>query len=99
MRIRRSIGTGLGALAIVAGAAVPALATVTYPGGGTWSYGTNSTEVYSNYYHPSNNHRSSVINGYGEYLSSGCKSPGVWAYASERADPNRVDNAYWSNSC
>lgn len=99
MRMSKRFATGVGALAIVLGSAVPALATVEYPGGGTWNYGTNRTEVWSNYHHPSRNHRSSVINGYGEYRSSGCKSPGVWSYASLRADPNRVDNAYWSNSC
>jgi lactococcin 972 family bacteriocin len=99
MRIRRSVGTGLGALAIVVSAAVPALATVAYPGGGTWNYGTNTTEVWSNYHHPSANHRSSVINGYGEYRTSGCTGRGAWAYASLRADPNRVDHAYWDNAC
>ncbi len=99
MKISKKIGVGVGAIAIVVGAAVPALATVEHPGGGTWSYGTNRTEVYSDYHHPNNNHRSSVINGYGEYQSSGCTSPGVWAHASLRADPNRVDSAYWSNHC
>jgi lactococcin 972 family bacteriocin len=99
MQIKRSVGTGLSALMIVAGTALPALATVEYPGGGTWNYGTNRTEVWSNYHHPTRNHRSSVINGYGEYRSSGCKAPRIWSYASLRADPNRVDHAYWSNSC
>ncbi|HEY5820493.1 MAG TPA: lactococcin 972 family bacteriocin [Propionibacteriaceae bacterium] len=99
MRIKKGVGTALGAVAILIGAAFPALAAVEYPGGGTWNYGTNRTEVWSNYHHPSANHRSSVINGYGEYKSSGCKARGVWSYASLRADPNRVDHAYWSNSC
>jgi lactococcin 972 family bacteriocin len=99
MRISRRFATGVSAIAIVVGTAAPALATVEYPGGGTWNYGTNRTEVWSNYHHPNNKHRSSVINGYGEYLSSGCKNPNVWSYASLRADPNRVDHAYWSNSC
>lgn len=99
MGLTKKLGSGVAALALVTGAALPAFAAVEYPGGGTWSYGTNRTEVYSNYYHGSLSHRSSTINGYGEYASSGCKGRGVWAYASERADPNRVDHAYWSNSC
>lgn len=98
MRFSRSIGTGLGALVLVAGAAVPALAAVTYPGGGTWSYGVNS-EVYSNYHHPTARHKSSVINGYGEYKTAACTNGGTWTYASLRADPNSTDHAYWNNSC
>lgn len=99
MRMNKKLGTSLTALVMVTGTAVPALAAVAYPGGGTWNYGTNQTEVYSNYHHPSLRHGSSVINGYGEYRSSGCQSAKVWSYASLRADPNRVDHAYWNNSC
>ncbi len=99
MQIKKGLATGLSAAAIVVAGAVPAFATVEYPGGGTWNYGTNRTEVWSNYHHPSRKHRSSVINGYGEYKSSACKRAGKWSYASLRADPNRVDHAYWSNSC
>lgn len=99
MQISKRIGTGVSAIAIVVGTAVPALATVEHPGGGTWIYGTNRTEVYSKYQHPRKDHRASVINGYGEYRSSGCKKPNVWANASLRAHPDKADEAYWSNSC
>lgn len=99
MNIKRKIATSVGACAVVLGFATPALAAVAYPGGGTWVYGTNTTEVYSNYYHGSKRHRSSTINGYGEYSASTCKGAGVWSYNSQRADPNRTDHAYWSTSC
>jgi len=95
--IRSKVGTAIGASVIVAATAVPALATVSYPGGGTWNYGVSSdqSQVWSNYHHPSRKHASSVINGYGEYKSSACKSAGSWAYASLRARSGHVDHSYW----
>lgn len=101
MKPRRIAIVGLTSAAMVLGAAAPALAVVDYVGGGTWNYGVNNNggEVWSNYHHPNNNHRSSVINGYGEYRSSGCVGKGVWSYASLRAHPDDTDYAYWSNSC
>ncbi|MFI5709838.1 lactococcin 972 family bacteriocin [Kribbella sp. NPDC051620] len=99
MRISKRIATGLGAVAVLATAAVPALASVAYPGGGTWNYGTNQTSVYSNYHHPSATHKSSTINGYGEYKTSGCVKKDLWANTSDRADPNSVDHAYWGKDC
>lgn len=98
MKAKRVVVTGLAAVLMAIGAAAPALATVVNVGGGTWNYGVNNNggEVWSNYYHPSLRHRSSVINGYGEYYNSGCVSSGTWSYASLRADPNHTDYSYWS---
>ncbi len=98
MNLKKAAATGLAAAVIALGAAVPALATVVNVGGGTWNYGVQNQggTVWSNYHHPSVRHRSSVINGYGEYYNSGCKSAGVWSYASLRADPNHTDHSYWS---
>ncbi|MGL5824580.1 MAG: lactococcin 972 family bacteriocin [Nocardioides sp.] len=87
----------LGSAALVLASAAPALATVEYPGGGTWSYGVGS-EVYSHYHHPSRTHRASVINGYGE-LKRDCAPQDYWARASLRSRPWVADRAYWSRSC
>ncbi len=97
-RIRVRVASAVGAAAVAAAVAVPAFATVSYPGGGTWNYGVASdqSQVWSNYHHPSRVHRSSVINGYGEYYSSACKSAGVWSYASLRARSGHADHAYWA---
>ncbi|GIH07737.1 hypothetical protein Rhe02_58040 [Rhizocola hellebori] len=102
MSPKKAIATGLAAAAMVLAAAVPALATVVNVGGGTWNYGVQNQggTVWSNFQQPSRRHRSSVINGYGEYYNSGCKAAGVWSYASLRADPNHTDHSYWSvDSC
>lgn len=102
MQAKKILVIGFAAAAIVVGAAAPALATVVNVGGGTWNYGVQNQggTVWSNYHHPTRKHRSSVINGYGEYDNSGCKSANVWSYASLRADPNHTDHSYWSvDSC
>ncbi len=101
LRAKRFVVTGVAAAAMILGLATPALATVVNVGGGTWNYGVenNGGEVWSYYHHPSRNHRSSVINGYGEYYSSPCVAPKTWSYASLRADPNHTDYSYWDNSC
>lgn len=72
-------------LAIILGTASAANAATEYPEGGTWRYGVyepaSVSYVYSNYYHPGNWHRSSVIRGVNDstVYRSGDKAAGVWA--------------------
>lgn len=61
-------------------AIVPVSATVVSASGGTWNYGVNETVVWSNYYHASKVHKSSVI-GYTTH-SSAWTSPKYWSYSS-----------------
>jgi len=63
----------IGALAVAA----PALATTVSVGGGTWQYGVTVSN-YSNYYHGSKAHRSSVDNSVAGLVRSGCVSSGQW---------------------
>ncbi|MEM5632504.1 lactococcin 972 family bacteriocin [Bacillus toyonensis] len=61
--------------------------------GGTWNYGTGGGSVWSNYYHGSKVHKSSVIGQY--YYSSPWTNPGYTSYASA-PDTAGVDESYWS---
>lgn len=100
MGLRRA-ATVVAGVGFAVGVAVPAFATVTPAGGGTWSYGitASGTVVYSNYIHPSVTHRASTINYWGEY-SCHDNTKGKWANDSQRADPIRghVDHAYWAKT-
>ena len=49
---------------------VAALATTKSVSGGTWTYGATGSINYSNYFHPSKKHRSSVQNCSGTYRST-----------------------------
>ncbi|MCU1526698.1 MAG: hypothetical protein JWP75_461 [Frondihabitans sp.] len=55
--------------------------TVTFPGGGTWDYGTNAG-TYSNYFHKSKKHATSVVNGNATYASSGTARANAWSKVS-----------------
>ena len=98
-RISRKAGLALaagvvGALAVAA----PALATTESVGGGTWEHGVTAYSPagknYSNYYHGSRAHRSSVQNA-GGLVRSSCVGAGSWSVASQHATP-RGNKAYWS---
>lgn len=99
MNVRKTAASiATGALLSV-GIAGPALAAFTtdYVGGGTWYHGTGGGKVKSNYYHGGRYHKSSVRYGAGDgtLVSSGCKAPGYWSYASHD-DTMWVDNAYYN---
>lgn len=81
------------ASALVLGSSVAASATTENVGGGTWVYNADNASNYSNYYHGSSKHRSSVQNRYG-LVRSGDKPGGQWAYASQ---PVAITNnqAFW----
>lgn len=71
-----SCATMLCALAAIA----PVSAAVVSVSGGTWNYGVDDKQVWSNYYHASKVHKSSVI-GYTTH-SSAWTSPKYWSYSS-----------------
>ncbi|MFJ6720940.1 MULTISPECIES: lactococcin 972 family bacteriocin [unclassified Streptomyces] len=84
-RIKAAVAAGF----IVVGLATPALAQTVDASGGKWSYGTNSNDqVYSNFYHESKCHGSSVKGKY--FAQSGDVKAGNTSYAS-------ADEAMWGN--
>lgn len=86
----------IGASAVVAVAA-PAMAAREYVGGGAWDHGLTGLHVYSNYYHPDNNHRSSVeVNGL--VTRSACTAPREWSHAKDWQAVSG-NKAYWNNAC
>lgn len=58
--------------------------SVTPEGGGSWTYGTNgpNNTAYSNFYHPTRKHGSSVQNGRGNLNQSGTVLGGATAKSS-----------------
>lgn len=70
-----------------------------YVGGGKWHYGTTGPKgggvVYSDYYHRSKSHGSTVVNGNGYTVRSPTIAKGKWSHASASAVRNKVDRSYW----
>lgn len=97
MKVKKNLAALIATLSLFLTGMGSAYAAVSYPGGGTWSYGTrgSGTEVYSNYHHPSSVHRASTINAWGEYSCTSANRD-KWAYNSQRAKPNAVDRSYWA---
>ncbi|ROS50293.1 lactococcin 972 family bacteriocin [Frigoribacterium sp. PhB24] len=60
----------------------------------SWTYGTKP-RLYSNYFHRSRWHGSSVKTAAGRITQSANTSPGQWSFAYGTATPNRVDYAYY----
>jgi lactococcin 972 family bacteriocin len=81
-KVARTVAAAVGASAALAAAAY---ADVVPAGGGTWNYGRNHSIVWSNYLHNNHTHKSSVVNGDGDYQSSPWVSRGTWSEASTRA--------------
>ncbi|MEU3183818.1 lactococcin 972 family bacteriocin [Streptomyces sp. NPDC006923] len=96
VRIKRGIKLAIAAGALVVGTAAPALATVVGVGGGTWDYGADATWTWSDYYHGSKCHGSSVQGK--NYYTSGDTAAGAWANAGAPAKLSG-NQAYWRNSC
>lgn len=94
MNARRILATAIATVAVTGGLAAPALATTTNVGGGTWSYGTSSSSVYSNYLHPTRLHGSSVKRG-DTVFRSNCAAAGTWAKASASKSWYQVDYSYY----
>ena len=94
----KSLGVALLALGLTAGTAGTAMAVVASAGGGTWDYGIANLlpgTNWSNYYHGSRAHGSSVEGDAGLVRSPNVAA-GRWSYASAwDSNPFRIDHAYW----
>lgn len=87
--------------ALVAGGATAAMATTVNVGGGTWNYGTSysfpvTTNVYSNYYHPTNHHSGTSVCA--EKNVTVHASAGNWANSSTSCGVGGSTAAYWNNN-
>ncbi|MBC3185963.1 lactococcin 972 family bacteriocin [Corynebacterium sp. zg-331] len=92
-KLSRSLAATALSGALVAGGAAAALAIQVNVDGGTWSYGINSTHVYSNYYHPTTKHGSTAVGTF--TADSGCQDPNLWAKASAPKRSYAVDKSYY----
>ncbi|WP_373322857.1 lactococcin 972 family bacteriocin [Actinomyces oris] len=64
--------------------------------GGTWSYGTNSKVVYSNFHHPSRCHGSSARTYNGLITARSPKTAaGKWSYAQVQRSTDTNEAFYW----
>lgn len=94
----RSLATTLLAVGLSLGAAGTAMAAVVSAGGGTWDYGVTSlapSNNWSNYWHPSRVHGSSVGGDSGVKRSS-CVGANRWSRVTNwDSNPFRIDHAYW----
>lgn len=93
LKLKKTVSSLVLSAAILGSGATAAFAATEYVGGGTWNYGTGGGSVWSNYYHGSRVHKSSVIGQY--YYSSPWTNPGYTSYASA-PDTAGVDESYWS---
>lgn len=97
LRIRKSLAAVIISASTMVAVAAPALAERDFVGGGTWDHGLTGLDVYSNYYHPNNDHRSSVVvNGF--IFRSACTSPGNWSHV-QHSQAVSGNKAYWNNAC
>ncbi|MBF0788083.1 MULTISPECIES: lactococcin 972 family bacteriocin [unclassified Streptococcus] len=79
--------TSLIALApVVLGIAPTVAAAVQYPDGGVWTYGADLRRrgAFSNYYHGSKHHSSTVISRWNSDFEKGYAGPGETSYAFMR---------------
>lgn len=74
---------------------VSALAATQNVSGGTWNYGISNSKVYSNYYHKTKKHSSSVKNGYNERSYSGTVGANKTSYASIKSHWSAIDYSYY----
>ncbi|MGN9809587.1 lactococcin 972 family bacteriocin [Micromonospora sp. BQ11] len=84
LRIRKTFAAVVIGASAVTAMAAPAMADRQYVGGGTWDYGFTGlgSIVYSNYYHPSTDHGSSVQVA-GITYRSACVGPGTWSHVQK----------------
>lgn len=63
--------------------------------GGIWNHGNSGGRVWSNFWHPTDNHGSSV-QGH-EYVDSGCQGADTWARAQTHSKwlPWGIDGSYY----
>ncbi|MFG2426771.1 lactococcin 972 family bacteriocin [Streptomyces sp. NPDC048590] len=95
MRIKRAVQIAVVTGTLVAGGAVPALATIKEIGGGTWDYGAGTSYVWSDYYHKSKCHGSTSV---GSFIDSDEASAGDWSLT--QADAALSGNeTYYKTTC
>ncbi|GLY06706.1 lactococcin 972 family bacteriocin [Actinoplanes sp. NBRC 101535] len=101
MIINRTVKTVLGTLAVSAGlalAASPALASVSYPGGGKWDHGSErdfpSHRAWSYYLHTSKTHTATSVCGSSQQKRQA--SAGAWARALTSCGYTQSSEAYWN---
>lgn len=97
LRAKASIAAVIAAALAMSGS-MAANATIEYPGGGKWWYGVyepaNTTYVYSDYYHPTKKHRSSVQVHNGTIYRSTDAKAGATSKV-ERSTSYGGNKAYW----
>jgi Bacteriocin (Lactococcin_972) len=93
MAVKKSVASAIAALGLSVGVAAPALATLAYPAGGIWDYGTGGGRVWSDFNQGASWHGSSVA-GKTNY-SSPCTEPGTFSLASAEDRWYAVDHAYY----
>lgn len=82
-------------IGLLGSVATTALAYEVNVGGGTWNYGNGKIYSWSNYYHKSKTHKSSVT--VGNYTtSSGWISKNKWAKASAKKSLWSTSQFYWN---
>ncbi|MBW3086742.1 hypothetical protein KEM60_02971 [Austwickia sp. TVS 96-490-7B] len=83
--MRKSLAATALALTILSATGATAAYADAQVDGGLWDYGHNYKDVWSNYWHPSKSHGSSVIKN-GQKFDSGCVGANVRSYASTGAN-------------
>lgn len=63
------------------GATTAIEAAVQYPGGGVWTYGSKNNGAFSNYYHGSKYHTSTVVSRWNSNSDRGVAPAGKTSYA------------------
>lgn len=99
--MKRKMASVLGSIAMVTVMASVSLASAAthHVSGGVWDHGTTGLfgdgTVYSNYFHASKVHGSSVKNANGKTAKSGDVAKGKTSYASTNAVAFKTDYAYY----
>ena len=94
MKLKKTVSAFVLSCAVLGAGATAAFAsTTTVDGVGRWDYGTNSSKVWSNLYHPNKTHKTSVEGS--STVDSGWVSKGNTSYASSGSRWWAVDKSYW----
>lgn len=96
MKVRTAIVTLCAAALCSVGIAATASAETSTPAGGVWNYGTGGGWVWSDYFHPSKCHGSSVQ---GKWFDSDTASAGRWSEAQAEDRWYAVDRSWYKSYC
>lgn len=81
MKVRKIFSKAVLALVASTTMATAVSAAVSYPGGGVWTYGSDRGGAFSNYYHGSRYHTSTVVSRWNSKSSRGTAKAGQTSYA------------------